>query len=48
LQGRLTRGMTVCEFRVPRRAAANAEVAMTVDGPRAMACMMQELLGTLS
>ncbi len=48
LQGRLTRGMTVCEFRVPRRAVANAEVAMTVDGPRAMECMMQELLGTLS
>ncbi|EJL92725.1 Inosine-uridine nucleoside N-ribohydrolase [Herbaspirillum sp. CF444] len=48
VQGRLTRGMTVCEFRVPRRAEANTEVAMTVDGPRAMACMMQELLGTLS
>jgi len=47
LQGKLTRGMTVCEFRVPRRAAANVEVAMTVDGERAMACMMQELLGTL-
>lgn len=48
LAGRLTRGMTVCEFRVPRRAQANAQVAMTVDGPRAMQCMMQELLGTLS
>ncbi|AKZ64706.1 nucleoside hydrolase [Herbaspirillum hiltneri N3] len=47
LQGKLTRGMTVCEFRVPRRAAANVEVAMTVDGERAMACMMQELLGAL-
>jgi purine nucleosidase len=48
LAGRLTRGMTVCEFRVPRRARANVQVAMTVDGPRAMQCMMQELLGTLS
>lgn len=48
LDGRLTRGMTVCEFRVPRRAVANVEVAMTVDGERALACMMQELLGTLS
>ncbi len=48
LQGRLTRGMTVCEFRVPRRAKPNAQVAMTVDGPRAMQCMMQELLGSLS
>jgi purine nucleosidase len=48
LQGRLTRGMTVCEFRVPRRVPANAEVAMTVDSARAMDCMMQELLGTLS
>ncbi|KAF1034670.1 MAG: Pyrimidine-specific ribonucleoside hydrolase RihB [Herbaspirillum frisingense] len=48
LEGRFTRGMTVCEFRIPRRAQANAEIAMTVDGPRAMQCMMQELLGTLS
>ncbi len=32
LVGRHTRGMTVCEFRVPRRAAPNALVAMQADG----------------
>jgi len=31
LAGRHTRGMTVVESRVPRRAAANAEVATSVD-----------------
>lgn len=43
LQGQLTRGMTVCEFRVPARAQANASVAMQADGPRVMALLMQEL-----
>jgi hypothetical protein len=28
--------MTVCEVRVPQRATANAEVAMTADGPRVL------------
>ena len=37
LQGRFTRGMTVCELRVPQRAAPNAEVALSADGPRIMA-----------
>ena len=31
LEGRHTRGMTVCEFRVPRKAAANARVASVAD-----------------
>lgn len=43
LQGQLTRGMTVCEFRVPARAQANARVAMQADGPRVMELLMQEL-----
>ncbi|WP_445678555.1 nucleoside hydrolase [Radicibacter daui] len=31
LEGRLTRGMTVCELRVPQRADANARVAVGAD-----------------
>jgi purine nucleosidase len=48
LNGRFTRGMTVCEFRVPRRAAANAQIAMCTDGELAMRCLMAELLPALS
>lgn len=33
LEGRHTRGMTVCEFRVPRRAAANARIASVANEP---------------
>jgi purine nucleosidase len=33
LEGRHTRGMTVCEFRVPRKALANARVASVADEP---------------
>jgi purine nucleosidase len=36
LQGTLTRGMTVCELRVPHRATANAEVGIAADGDRVM------------
>jgi purine nucleosidase len=36
LQGQWTRGMTVCELRVPQRAAANAQVGMTAQGARVM------------
>lgn len=36
LQGTLTRGMTVCELRVPQRATPNAEVAMTAEGGKVM------------
>lgn len=43
LQGTLTRGMTVCEFRVPARAAPNTQVAMRADGPRVMRTLMEGL-----
>ena len=33
LQGRFTRGMTVCDFRVDALRPANAEIAMSADGP---------------
>ncbi len=36
LHGTFTRGMTVCELRVPHRARANAEVAIRADGPKVM------------
>jgi purine nucleosidase len=43
LEGKLTRGMTVCEFR-PHRAKPQVEVAMAVDdGHAAMASMMASL-----
>ena len=47
LHGRLTRGMTVCELRVPQRAAPNAEVAVTADGARVMDWAVDLLRGTL-
>ncbi len=47
LTGRHTRGMTVCEFRVPARATANAHVAMHADGPAIMAWALASLLRTL-
>jgi purine nucleosidase len=43
LEGRHTRGMTVIEWRVPRRAEANAEVATTVDEDRARAIVLAAL-----
>jgi len=36
LEGRYTRGMTVCELRVPKRAAPNADVALTADGAKVL------------
>lgn len=48
LQGRHTRGMTVCELRVPQRAKPNAEVALTADGPRVLHWATQMLLQGLS
>ncbi|PMQ16478.1 nucleoside hydrolase [Janthinobacterium sp. AD80] len=47
LTGELTRGMTVCEFRVPRRAPINTQVAMLADGPAAIALLMQRLTAIL-
>lgn len=43
LEGRHTRGMTVVERRVPRRAAANALVATRVDEAAARACVLGAL-----
>ncbi len=43
LEGRLTRGMTVCEFRVPAKARANAQVAMQARGDAALDWMMATL-----
>ena len=48
LAGRHTRGMTVCEFRVPRRAQANAQVAMQADGAAVMDWAMTTLRGFLA
>jgi len=47
LDGRHTRGMTVCEFRVPARARANAQVAMQADGPAVLDWAMHTLQGAL-
>jgi len=43
LKGELTRGMTVCEFRVPRRAPVNTQVAHLADGPAAIELLMRRL-----
>ena len=43
LRGEHTRGMTVVEFRVPRRASANARVASLADEPRLRETVLQAL-----
>src|SRR6185436_3716581 len=43
LQARFTRGMTVCDFRLGPQRRANAEVAMTADGPAVVALMLRVL-----
>lgn len=48
LDGRLTRGMTVCEFRVPRKAPANARIAMQVDARRVLDSSMATLASLLA
>ena len=40
LSGTLTRGMTVCEFRVPAKATANTRVALQADGPAIMQALI--------
>ncbi|MBL8289766.1 MAG: nucleoside hydrolase [Rubrivivax sp.] len=47
LKGSFTRGMTVCELRVPRRAVANAEVAVAAQGDEVMAWAVEMLRGVL-
>lgn len=48
LDGTLTRGMTVCEFRVPRRAPVTTQVADQADGPAAINLLMRRLLAILA
>jgi len=51
LQGRFTRGMTVCDFRAAALDRANAQVAMSADGPAVVALMLRvvrQVLGTAS
>jgi purine nucleosidase len=48
LAGRHTRGMTVCEFRVPARAQPNARVAMQADGAAVMDWVMRRLRAHLT
>lgn len=43
LQGRFTRGMTVCDLRPTALPRANAQVAMTADGPAVVSLMMRVL-----
>jgi len=48
LQGRFTRGMTVCDFRVNAQRPANAEVAMTVDGPAVVERVLEAARASVS
>lgn len=47
LQGRFTRGMTVCDLRPAALPRANAKVAITADGPAVVALMMDVLRDAL-
>ena len=43
LQGRFTRGMTVCDFKVGPERPANAQVAVSADGPAVLALVLEAL-----
>jgi purine nucleosidase len=43
LRGTFTRGMTVCNLRLPAGTAGNAEVALQVDGDSAMTLLLDEV-----
>lgn len=43
LVGRFTRGMTVCDFKVGPQRPANAQVAMTADGPAVLDVVLQSV-----
>lgn len=43
LQGRFTRGMTVCDFRVTAARPANAQVAMRADGAAVTECVLRSV-----
>ncbi|WP_066980030.1 nucleoside hydrolase [Streptomyces sp. NRRL F-4489] len=46
--GRLTRGETVCEFRVPRKAAPNAQIAITADSAAVTSYWTNEITSALT
>ena len=46
LQGRFTRGMTVCDWRIGQSALPNTEIAMTADGPRVVDAVLQAVRQT--
>jgi purine nucleosidase len=48
LQGRFTRGMTVCDWRAPALARANARVAVDADGASALEWVLQRLEALLA
>jgi purine nucleosidase len=48
LQGRFTRGMTVCDFRFGPQRPPNAEVAMTADGPAVIELVLRALKQALA
>jgi purine nucleosidase len=48
LQGRFTRGMTVCDFRVGPQRSTNVEVAMKADGPAVLELVLQALQRALA
>ncbi|WP_209740145.1 nucleoside hydrolase [Aureimonas populi] len=48
LAGRHTRGMTVVEWRVPRKAPANADIAVSPDAPRIRALILDALRSSLA
>ena len=48
LVGQLTRGMTVCEFRVPSKAQANAQVALQANGHAIMEALIPLLKSVLA
>jgi purine nucleosidase len=48
LQGRFTRGMTVCDFRIGPQRPANAEVAMAADGPAVIELVLRALKQSLA
>jgi purine nucleosidase len=48
LQGQFTLGMTVCDLRNRQGRFCNANIAMQVNAPEAMALFMQQLTDSLA
>jgi purine nucleosidase len=47
LEGRFTRGMTVCDLRAGQNALPNAEIAMSADGPRVVDVVLEAVRKSL-